>query len=118
LLHVFVRTDQNKVRRIKVTLQTKSIVGFQIRVTNSFVMLSTPLQQAFVANWFAFGSLTLVVHRDKLAEVLGVGEVKGDMVAIKSLSEIVKLTLKDLQHYLKVAGNGDKIIAPVQLYLS
>jgi hypothetical protein len=117
LLHVFIWADQNKVRRIKVTLQTKSIISLQIRVTNSFVMLGAPFQKAFVSYWFALGSLTLVVRRQALAEVLGVGEVKGDVVAIEPLSEVVKLTLKDLQNDPEVAGNGDQIITPIQLDL-
>ena len=39
------------------------------------------------------------------------------MVAVEPLSEVVKLTLKDLKNDPEVTGNGDQIITPIQLDL-
>ena len=77
-------------------LQTKSVIGFYVFVTNNFVMLGAPVQESFISYWLPLGTLTLVVRTDKFTEVLAVGEVKGNVVGVESLLEVFKFPFKDV----------------------
>jgi hypothetical protein len=90
-----------------VALKTKGIISLKVRITDNLIMLRAPIKKAFVSYWFTLGTFTLVVRADKFTEVLAVGEVKGDVLRIKSLLEVFKFPFKDVQHNTEVAGNGD-----------
>ena len=70
-------------------------------------MLRAPFKESLVPHWLSLCTLALVVWADNLSEVLAVGEVKGDVVGIKSLLEVFEFPFKDVQHHSEVTGNGD-----------
>jgi hypothetical protein len=70
-------------------------------------MLRTPFQKPLVSYGLTLGTLSLVVRTDELTEVLGVGEVEGNVFRIKPLLEVFKFPFKDVQHNAEVTGNGD-----------
>jgi hypothetical protein len=90
-----------------VTLKTKGIISLKVRITDNLIMLRAPIKKSLVSYRLTFSTLTLVVRTDKLTEVLAVGEVKGNVLRIKSFAEISKFPFKDVQYNAEVAGNGD-----------
>ena len=79
LLHVFVGTDQNKVRRIIVAMNAKSIISFKVWNGYGLIVLPTPLKQLAIANRLTLCSVALVLGVNSLPEVLGVREIQGDV---------------------------------------
>jgi hypothetical protein len=90
-----------------VTLKTKSIISLKVRVTDYLVMLRAPFQESLVSYGLTLGTLSLVVRTYGFAEVLGVGEVEGNVFRIKPLLEVFEFPFKDVQHNPEVTGNGD-----------
>ena len=83
LLHIFVGTDQNKVRRIIVAMNAKSIISFKVRNGYGIIMLPTPIKQPTIANRLTLGAIAFVLGVNCLPKVLGVREVQGDIGCVK-----------------------------------
>ena len=70
-------------------------------------MLGTPIKKSFVSYWLTLGTFTLVVRAYGFAEVLGIGEVKGNVGSVESFSQICEFPFKDVENNPEVTGNGD-----------
>lgn len=70
-------------------------------------MLRAPIKKSFVSYWLTLGTLTFVVRAYGFAEVLSIGEVKGDVGSVESLSQICEFPLKNVENNPEVTGNGD-----------
>ena len=83
LLHIFVGTDQNKVRRIIVAMNAKSIISFKVRNGYGIIMLPTPIKQPTIANRLTLGAIAFVLRVNRLPKVLGIRKVQGDIGCVK-----------------------------------
>ena len=70
-------------------------------------MLRAPIKKSFVSYGLTFSTLTLVIRAYGFAEVLGIGEVEGDIGSVESLSQICEFPFKDVENNPEVTGNGD-----------
>jgi hypothetical protein len=70
-------------------------------------MLRAPFQESLVSYWLTLGTLPLVVRAYGFAEVLGVGEIEGNVGGVEPLSKISNLSFKDVQNNPEVTGNSD-----------
>ena len=70
-------------------------------------MLGTPIKKSFVSYRLTLSTLTLVIRAYGFAEVLGVGEVEGNVGSVESFSQICEFPLKDVENNPEVTGNGD-----------
>ena len=80
-------------------------------------MLRAPFQESFISYRLTFGTLPLVVRAYGFAEVLGVGEIKGNVGGIKPLLEDFKFPFKDVQHNTEVTSDCNEIITPIKFRL-
>jgi len=117
LLHVFVGTDQNKVRRIIVAMNAKSIISFKVGNGYGVIVLSAPIKQLAIANRLTLCSVAFVLGVHRLPKVLGVRKVQCDIGSVELCPEVTDVLLKGLDDLLQVAHNGDDILAPIKFLL-
>ena len=117
LLHVFVGTDQNKVRRIIVAMNAKSIISFKVGNGYGVIVLPTPLKQLAIANRLTLCSVAFVFRINSLPEVFGIREIQCDVGGVVLCSEVADVLLKGADYLLQIANNRDEIFTPIKFFL-